>query len=267
VGVSLRECVQAAGGATVRDPHYLVGGVMMGRLEADEDALIAKTTGGIVVLPGDHFVTRRYRREWKSMARIGRSACDQCSFCTELCPRYLLGHPIEPHRAMRGLMFTLIGEPNVRGSPYCCECNLCSLWSCPEDLDPKSACSRNKKRLAEMGAKWDSPPFNPDRPGVHLANRKVPIHRLMQKLGLAGFRNEGPMVEKVLEARRVGIALKQHVGAPCEPVVKALQSVKAGEAVGRPPVKDGRPALGAAVHASISGKVTAIEDGIVWIEG
>ena len=42
-------------------------------------------------------------------AKIGRSACDQCRFCTEFCPRYLLGHPIEPHRAMQSL-----GFPNRR---------------------------------------------------------------------------------------------------------------------------------------------------------
>jgi Na+-translocating ferredoxin:NAD+ oxidoreductase RnfC subunit len=211
-------------------------------------------------------VVRRYRRDWKSMVRIGRSACDQCSFCTELCPRYLLGHPVEPHRAMWSLMFNLAGEANVRGSPYCCECNLCSLWSCPEDLDPRGVCAENKKRLAALGAKWDSPPFNPARPGLHLANRKVPIRRLMQRLGLTGFQNVGTLVEKVLPVARVGIALKQHVGAPCEPAVRVGQAVRAGEVVGRPAVKDGAPALGAPVHASIGGKVVAIGGGIVWIQ-
>jgi Na+-translocating ferredoxin:NAD+ oxidoreductase RnfC subunit len=266
VGISLRSCVEAAGGATASDANYLVGGVMMGRLEADPRAVVTKTTGAVIVLPGDHVVVRRYKRQWKSMVRIGRSACDQCSFCTELCPRYLLGHPIEPHKTMRGLMFNLVGEANNRGAPFCCECNLCSLWSCPEDLDPKSVCGENKRRLAAMGAKWDSPPFNPDRPGAHLADRKVPIRKLMQRLGLTGFRNEGPMAEAVLGAARVGIALKQHVGAPCEPTVRVGEAVKAGQLVGRPPVKDGKPALGAPVHASIDGKVTAIEDGVVWIE-
>ena len=52
----------------------------------------------------------------QQIVRIGRSACDQCSFCTELCPRWLLGHPIEPHRAMRSLEFNLVGEANVVGT-------------------------------------------------------------------------------------------------------------------------------------------------------
>ena len=90
IGVTLAQCVAAAGGATVRDPCYLVGGVMMGRLEDNHAGLVDKTTGGVVVLPEDHVVVRRRRQDWHQIARIGRSACDQCSFCTELCPRWLL---------------------------------------------------------------------------------------------------------------------------------------------------------------------------------
>jgi hypothetical protein len=48
--------------------------------------------------------------------------------------------------------------------------------------------------------------------------------------------------------------------------VKVGQRVRKGEAVGRPAVQGGKPALGAAVHASIDGTVTAIADGVVWIE-
>ena len=113
VGVTLAQCVAAAGGPTVPDANYMVGGVMMGYLEENHDALVDKTTGGVIVLPDDHVVVRRRRQDWKQIVRIGRSACDQCSFCTELCPRWLLGHPIEPHRAMRSLEFNLVGEANV----------------------------------------------------------------------------------------------------------------------------------------------------------
>ena len=42
--------------------------------------------------------------------------------------------------------------------------------------------------------------------------------------------------------------------------------VAKGEQVGRRPVADGKPALGAPVHASLAGTVTAIGDGVVWIE-
>lgn len=266
VGVTLAECVAAAGGATIPDPNYIVGGVMMGYLEDNHNALVDKTTGGVIVLPSDHVVVRRRRQDWQQITRIGRSACDQCSFCTELCPRWLLGHPIEPHRAMRSLEFNLVGEANVIGTSFCCECNLCSLYSCPEDLDPKNVCTQNKRRLMAEKTRWENPPFNPKRAEQHMQNRKAPTRRLMQKLGLTQFRNVGPMVEELLETGRVGVKLKQHIGAPCEPVVVKGDRVSKGQVVGRRPVQNGKPALGAPVHASIDGTVIAVDNGVIWIE-
>ncbi|MFO0927196.1 MAG: 4Fe-4S dicluster domain-containing protein [Gemmataceae bacterium] len=266
IGVTLAACVAAAGGATVADPHFMVGGVMMGTLQPNHNALVDRTTGGIVVLPGDHVVVRRRLQSWGQIARIGRSACDQCSFCTEMCPRYLLGHPIEPHKAMRSLGFNLVGEANVLGTSFCCECNLCSLYACPEDLDPRNVCGQNKRRLAAEKTRWQDPPFNPRRAELHLNNRKAPMARLMQKLGLTKFRNVGPLRAAPLDARKVGIALKQHAGAPCQPVVRAGDRVTRGQVVGRPPIVAGKPALGAPVHASIDGTVTAVADGVVWID-
>jgi Na+-translocating ferredoxin:NAD+ oxidoreductase RnfC subunit len=266
IGATLAQCVAAAGGATVRDACYVVGGVMMGRLEDDHNALVDKTTGGIVVLPEEHVVVRRRRQDWHQIARIGRSACDQCSFCTELCPRWLLGHPIEPHKAMRSLGFNLVGEANVIGTSFCCECNLCSLYACPEDLDPRSVCVENKQRLAAQKRRWDHPPFNPRRPQLHLDNRKAPMQRLMQKLGLTGFRNVGPLDPQLLEVEKVGISLKQHLGEPCEASVQPGERVHRGQVVGRPPVRGGKAALGVPVHASIDGVVMGISKGVVWIE-
>jgi Na+-translocating ferredoxin:NAD+ oxidoreductase RnfC subunit len=266
VGAAMSACVAAAGGPTCPHPSYMVGGVMMGYLEDNHDAPVEKTTGGILVLPDDHVVVRRRRQDWRQVVRIGRSACDQCSFCTELCPRWLLGHPIEPHRAMRSLGFNLVGQANVRGTSFCCECNLCSLYACPEDLDPKSVCAENKRRLAAEARKWDNPPLDTRRAELHMHDRKAPTRRLMQKLGLTRFANVGPLTDAKVSARRVGIKLKQHVGEPCEPAVKVGGAVRAGDAVGRPPVRNGKAALGAAVHASIAGRVAAIDAGIVWIE-
>jgi Na+-translocating ferredoxin:NAD+ oxidoreductase RnfC subunit len=266
IGITLAECVAAAGGVTIADPNYVVGGVMMGYLEDNHGALVDKTTGGVIVLPSDHVVVRRRRQDWKQITRIGRSACDQCSFCTELCPRWLLGHPIEPHKAMRSLEFNLVGEANVIGTSFCCECNLCSLYSCPEDLDPKNVCAQNKHRLMAEKTRWEDPPFNPKRADQHMKNRKAPTGRLMQKLGLKQFRNVGPMVQQLLETDRVGIKLKQHIGAPCEPVVTKGDQVSKGQVVGTRPVQNGKPALGAPVHASIDGTVIGISEGVIWIE-
>jgi Na+-translocating ferredoxin:NAD+ oxidoreductase RnfC subunit len=266
IGITLAECVAAAGAITADSANYIVGGVMMGYLEENHNALVDKTTGGVIVLPDENIVVRRRRQDWRQIVRIGRSACDQCSFCTELCPRWLLGHPIEPHRAMRSLEFNLVGEANVIGTSFCCECNLCSLYSCPEDLDPKNVCTQNKHRIAAEKNRWENPPFNPERAEQHLENRKAPTQRLILRLGLRKYRNVGPLINEPLKTSRVGIALKQHIGAPCEATVAVGDRLAKGQVVGRPPVNDGKPALGAPVHASIDGTVTAINGGIVWIE-
>lgn len=266
VGIPLSACVSAAGGPTVDDPNYVVGGPMMGYLEEDHDIPVTKTTGGVIVLPRGHVLVQRRVRDFRQIARIAKSACDQCSFCTELCPRNLLGHPIEPHRAMRSLGFSLSGQADVLGTSFCVECNLCSMYSCPEGLDPREVCMDNKRRLAETGTKWIDPPFNPKRAELHMDDRKAPTKRLMRKLNLTGFHNVGPLKDELLPANRVGIKLSQHIGAPCEPIVQVGQNVKIGDMIGDRPVKDGKPALGAPVHASIDGKITAIENGTVWIE-
>ena len=106
VGISIGEVIEAAGGATDSDFGALLGGVMMGRLAPNLDEPVTKTLGGIVVLPVSHPMIAWYQEGLEADRAIAKSACDQCRFCTELCPRYLLGHPIQPHRAMAAVGFT-----------------------------------------------------------------------------------------------------------------------------------------------------------------
>jgi Na+-translocating ferredoxin:NAD+ oxidoreductase RnfC subunit len=258
LGISFAEVIEAAGGATERQVAVLVGGVMMARLARSLEEPVTKTTGGLVVLPAAHPLVRRHAAPWEQVERIGRSACDQCRFCTELCPRYLLGHPIEPHRAMQSLGFTGAKERMIAGTLYCCECNLCSLFSCPEDLDPKSVCVSAKpvareRKLFFAGRAEDL------RPHPLADQRRIPTHRLMAKLGLTGFRNVGPLEERPFAPRQVVLPLKQHAGAPAQPAVRAGERVQVGDLVAAPAAG----ALGARIHASISGTVRDTDGRIV----
>lgn len=258
VGIRLGEAIDLAGGAAVHDPRVLIGGVMMGHLAASLDEPVTKTCGGLIVLGPDHVLVRRYEGPWKEIARIGAGACDQCTFCTEFCPRYLLGHPIEPHKAMRSLGFVEDREPTVIGTQFCCECNLCTMIACPEDLDPKNVCTHNKRRLAAEGRKWKVD-ANPDRARLHLDDRRVPISRLIRKLGLSAFMNEGPLEEPGYRPARVVLPFKQHAGAPAEPVVSSGARVRVGDVVARPP----KDALGAVIHASIDGVCEVSKDQVI----
>ncbi|MDR1964975.1 MAG: SLBB domain-containing protein [Planctomycetaceae bacterium] len=258
LGTPLNECIKAAGGTIIADPAFVVGGAMMGYIETDLSKPVTKTTGGVLVLPQNHFIVQRKQWDWKKTARIGRTACDQCSFCTELCPRNLLGHPIEPHRAMRSLGFNLSARSDVPGTIFCCECNLCSYYSCPEGLDPKNVCTENKRRLLADKQRWENPPFRPERPDQQMRNRKTPTTRLIQKIGLAGYQNKGPLDDRLLEVQNVVLPLRQHIGAACVPIVQPGNTVHIGQPIAQRPVTNGKPALGADIHASISGTVTEI---------
>ncbi|MDI3480902.1 MAG: H+/Na+-translocating ferredoxin:NAD+ oxidoreductase subunit [Tepidanaerobacteraceae bacterium] len=53
---------------------------------------------------------------------------------------------------------------------------------------------------------------------------------------------------------RVIIPMSQHVGAPCEPIVKVGDTVKKGQKIG-----EAKAFVSAPIHASISGRVSAVE--------
>ncbi|HNC49879.1 MAG TPA: SLBB domain-containing protein, partial [bacterium] len=106
VGATFADVIAMAGGITEEEYGVFVSGIMMGKLTFDLDQPITKTCAGLIVLPKEHKLVTRKSLPEESMHRIGKSACDQCSYCTELCPRYILGYDIQPHKVMRSLGFT-----------------------------------------------------------------------------------------------------------------------------------------------------------------
>lgn len=198
LGTSFRDCIERAGGLTCSDPVILTGGVMMGGLSTDLDAPVTKTIGGLIVLPADHYLVRRKSAPKETYTRIGHGQCDQCSLCTELCPRYLMGYPIEPHKVMRNLLMT--GDAKQRLSlwaQYCCECNICSLIACPEQLDPKNMCVDAKALLKEKQVSRTPEELEALTRGIHPARegREIPIQTLYTRLGLAPYDRKAGYVE------------------------------------------------------------------------
>ena len=256
VGITIGEVIEAAGGPTVADFGVLLGGVMMAKPAPGLDTPVTKTTGGIIVLPASHSLIRRHNAPWIHVERIGRSACDQCRFCTEFCPRFLLGHPIEPHRAMQSLGFKM-GADAMVSTLYCCECNLCTMYACPEDLDPKNVCVQWKPMARERGLTFKGSPDS-ITPHPMAEFRRVPMRRLIARLGLGEFNNTGPLVDHPFAPRKVTLPLKQHAGAPAVPVVKSGDRVRAGDLIAAP--EAGK--LGARIHASIDGAVSVSNDAI-----
>ena len=242
----------------------LVGGVMMGRLADSLDEPVTKTTGGLIVLPEDHALIGRYRTAASRtrVAIIGKSACDQCVMCTDLCPRYLLGHPIQPHRAMRSLLFSdgrFSADTALTHTMFCCECNLCTLMACPEGLYPAQTCIFNKRELVREKARHEGTALN--RPHPFIAYRRTPLKKIMARLDLNGFINKGPLVRPALEPGPLEIRLRQHIGAPAAPMVTVGDTVSARQKIAT--VGD---QLGAEIHAPSAGVVTAVTDRHIVID-
>ena len=262
VGVALGELLDLAGGASSTDVALFVGGAMMGRLTRDLDECVTKTTGGFIALPGDHPLVTRQERPEPTKHRIGKSACDQCSYCTELCPRYLLGHALEPHRVMRGLVFSLSGEESWNHwGTLCCECGLCTLYSCPEGLFPREACQQAKGSLLPAGRGKYGPHETPQAMKAHpmYGSRRTPISLLTQRLGLTRYETEAPLTQVDMHPSRVRLLLKQHVGAPATPTVQVGDRVSVGDVVAAVAPDE----LGAPIHASIAGTIQSVNPDIV----
>ncbi len=259
VGTTFRELIDLAGGATSPECGMFVSGIMMGTLSFDFDDVVTKTTAGLIVLPKEHYLITRKNQPQESMNRIGKSACDQCSYCTEFCPRYLLGYEVKPHVVMRSLGFTLTGAQNWnQWGELCCACGLCTLYACPEDLFPKEACDQAKRDMRAEGIKFVQQ--QPVRVHPMKEYRRVPLAMLRRRLKVEDYEAETPFEAIEHAPHAVRIKLRQHAGKPAQAVVRTGDSVKAGDVVGR--VEEA--GLGAFVHASIDGRVAAVTD--EWVE-
>lgn len=264
IGVTLSQCVAAAGGATVPDANYMVGGVMMGTLQADHNALVDKTTGGLIVLPDDHTLIRRRKQTWKQVAGSARARATSAAFAPSFAPAGCWD--IRSSRTARcGAWASTWWARRTRSARTFAASATCAAFIPARRISIPKRFAQNKRRLAVEKKKYENPPFDIKRAETHLRNRKAPMTRLITKLGLRQFRNVGPLLPDLLPTDKVGIKLKQHIGAPCEPMVAVGERVGKGQVLGRPPVNNGKPAMGVPVHASIDGAVTSISGGVIWI--
>jgi Na+-translocating ferredoxin:NAD+ oxidoreductase RnfC subunit len=263
VGTPMSEVIAAAGGAKVERPVAINGGPMMGKLESDLSAPVTKTTKGLIVLSPAHPRAAAKSRTMAEMMRIARTACCHCMYCTELCPRYLLGHRLHPDKVMRLASYGHTGEPPAAAGEVflCCECGLCEQ-ACVMGLQPWRLNHELKGRLGPQAAK-DFKKAAPTEPNRFRELRRYPIPRLVQKLGLGAYEAlKAPLAPYPEPPKKVTLMLKQHLGAPAVPVVAAGAKVALGQLVAAPP----EGALGAPIHASLDGTVSAVEAGAIVIE-
>jgi len=237
------------------------GGPQMGRL-VGLDQTVNKTTCGLVFLPQDHPVIAAKTIPMASIIRRSVAACCQCRYCTDVCPRYLQGHRIEPHLMMRTLAYKTSTPPAaVTGAFLCCQCGLCD-YACPMDLSPKRAFAEILSELRSAGMK------NPHHAAPVQANefrqyRKIGKDRLIRRYGLTPFDSHSLALSRFPDPDKVRISLKQALGVPPKPIVAVGDTVRKGEAIAQIPSGQ----LSAALHASIPGTVLEVNDSYITIQG
>ena len=261
VGTTYRELIIHCGGPSNNKNHAIVvGGPMMGDVVEDWDTPVSKLTSGIIVLPKYHFLVRKKTRKTKTDLNLTKAICCQCFACTDLCPKFILGMGVKPHQVMRGLAndnpATLGSIEAVAG---CNNCNLCTFYACPMDLDPGKITTLVRTSLVQKGARTEKiVPYESDE--LRFA-KKVPTKRLKSRLDLVDYDIPAPLDMTIYQTGEVNVPLKQHIGVPASPTVEVGEAVTKGQIIGTCGDK-----LGANVHASIDGTIVDITNYAIRIK-
>ncbi len=260
IGITIQEVLDLAGGVLTPDPVILDGGAMMGSVVTDFSQATTKRSKMLLVLPYDHQLSVKRRTPRTVIDNHALAACDQCYMCTDYCPRHAQGHAIEPHKLILLLASGVpLTDAQMAGAMLCCECRTCN-YACPVHLLPGDVALQIKRDLVKEGLK--NPYHRQTEANPYRDYRRVPMTRLVNRLGLAKYDVPAPLTAVTTNFSRVALKLSQHIGAPAQPTVKVGDKVKVGDMVGKIP----EGALGAPIHASIDGTVKAVTDKEIVIE-
>ncbi len=260
LGITVGEVLKLAGGTTIDDYTLISGGPMTGMITTEND-VITKTSNAILVMPSDHYIVLKRTAKPNISLKRAMSACCQCRMCTDLCPRNLLGHPIEPNKFMRAISTGTTNDTEVyANSFFCSSCGLCEMYSCFQGLSPRTLIGIMKGELRKGGI--TVPEVLADSVNEQRQGRYILKSRLTARLGLTKYNFPALLEDKVYTPKKVKLLLSQHIGAPAVPTVKKGDAVSVGDMVAS--AKDG--ALGVAIHSSISGKVKDVTDTYIIVE-
>ena len=260
VGTPVSEVLAFAGATPGHGFRVVDGGPMMGRVLDDLDSPVTKTTSGLIVLPETHNVVAGKIKDPHVIRNVTTSVCCQCSHCTDLCPRHLLGHKLHPHKLMRRWS----GDMDPRGymeALLCSECGICEKFACPMGISPREVNAQIKKALGEKGIRYKSPGTEPEN-SLFMETRQIPTRRLMHRLGITEYDAHPGFFEKELVPGKLILPLNQHIGAPAAAVVAEGDEVLPGDLVADIP--EGK--MGARIHTGLKGIVTSVSNEAVTIE-
>ena len=248
-------------GVDYNDKVIIDGGPMMGKIVSPDEP-ITKVTGGLLIFPNNHPAVKQKEYDLSYILKMAGISCIQCMYCTLQCPRYLLGHDLQPSKIMLNSGFRLT-TGYIKQALLCCECGLCEAYSCPQQLSPRFVNATIKKEMAKAGIRYQTHKTE-FRPREAREWRKVPTGRLKARLKIADYDRPAYLVDgSFVEPPEVTIYTKQHTGVPAVPVVSQGEKVSRGQVIGKVP----EDKLGCHIHASISGTVVKCDSEKIVIRG
>ena len=260
VGTPVRALFKKLGITVNNDDCVVDGGPAMGKIVDYNRAVVTKTTKSLLVLP-ENCQAIQYKKidVAKSIARA-ETACCQCTHCTEMCPRALLGYPLEPHKLVRTAKQAAEISPElVISATLCCGCGLCESVACCQGISPKAVIDGYKAILAKNKLKYRSDAEVYAKPEHEY--RMIPTTKLMSALGVTKYDVKPEFLGEIKDFNRVEIKLKQHIGAPGIAIVKEGDTVSAGDKIA-----ESGEGLSLPQYASISGRITAIDNEKIIID-
>lgn len=262
VGMRISEIFAKLGVKVRPDQVMIDGGPSMGKLANYESAVVTKTTKAVLILPKNTPCVLHKQISMTDMLRRAASCCCACSRCTEMCPRNLLGYPIEPHKMIRAVLSNaVIDEPElIKTASLCCSCGVCAEAACCQDISPKDVILNLKGILAKNKIRFvaGSEEYKPD------SDRKyhmIPSERWEDILGVRKFDRVTTFVPDTVKASKVEIKMSQHIGAPSVPMVSVGDKVSMGQLIA-----NAGAGLSIPQYASIDGKVTFADATKIIIE-
>jgi len=256
MGIAKRQVLEAAGASLDEGVYIIDGGPMMGKLVEDLDETVTKTTKALLALPADHPVIVNARRDMNQMLRQARSICCQCRLCSDVCPRNLLGYHCEPNRTILDAGYNWsISSDTMTQALACSECGACDMYSCPMGLSPRRINSMLKQQLNK--SQIPNPhKGNTPQPSVWRPYRRIPTSRLRSRLDVDKYSSPVRVNEQEFILAQIYLPLKQHIGAPAQPVVKVGDSVRLGQLIAVVPEST---RVSSNVFSSMDGRVTAVD--------
>ncbi len=263
VGIKIKELLETAGYGNLDGKAVINGGPMMGKLVDIENDVVTKTTKGLLIFPVTHSIIQRKKMPMSMTLKRASAACCNCTMCSDLCPRQLLGYDLHVHKTLRAASHSeVMNTESFLQSALCCGCGVCTVIACQQMLDPQAISMEVKGELGKQGLRRQNNKA-PEKVRPERTGRLVSSQTLIDKLGIRKYVKDTVTRDYMkFNPKTVYIELKQHVGKPASATVKAGDKVKAGDVVAATAYED----LGTTMHASINGTVKAVTDRFVIIE-